>query len=123
MIRRPPRSTLFPYTTLFRSDVLQLLGRAARQAGLVLLVGGFGRERVGLHGLAGQLRVGADQVEHTPELQPQSNLGCPPLLEKNNMIRADRKSTPLNSTHTQLSDPVFCWKSTSSAIPRRVLCR
>jgi hypothetical protein len=45
------------------ADVLQLFGRAVGQAGLLLLIGRLGRERVGLHLLAGQLRVSADQIE------------------------------------------------------------
>src|SRR2546427_6861509 len=70
MIRRPPRSTLFPYTTLFRSDV-----RAHA-------VGGR-RARRELHerGFAGLQHV-ARSEEHTSELQSQSNLVCRLLLEK-----------------------------------------
>src|SRR2546430_11975377 len=71
MIRRPPRSTLFPYTTLFRS-VHRLhrvhgggLGRAALPA--LESIGHRGRER---------------SEEHTSELQSQSNLVCRLLLEK-----------------------------------------
>src|SRR2546427_4607549 len=78
MIRRPPRSTLFPYTTLFRS-------RARRRAGAV---------RIRLHGLLRQTRRGLGRhrlyevtrrgrsEEHTSELQSQSNLVCRLLLEK-----------------------------------------
>src|SRR5260370_12811470 len=75
MIRRPPRSTLFPYTTLFRS---QLRGvrrdRAARQDPEVLGARGEGPAR------------GRDEVrrseEHTSELQSHLNLVCRLLLEK-----------------------------------------
>src|SRR2546430_8886331 len=69
MIRRPPRSTLFPYTTLFRSVL-------ASDAAIA---------RVGNPGLA--LRSGAARLrseEHTSELQSQSNLVCRLLLEKKN---------------------------------------
>src|SRR3989475_3427342 len=75
MIRRPPRSTLFPYTTLFRSL------RAARQARAVppvvrqaipLRAGPVHQPRRGLH----------RSEEHTSELQSQSNLVCRLLLEK-----------------------------------------
>src|SRR6202034_4939919 len=61
MIRRPPRSTLFPYTTLFRSDAHH---RPADRA----------------HGL--RLRARGRSEEHTSELQSQSNLVCRLLLEK-----------------------------------------
>src|SRR2546427_10203961 len=75
MIRRPPRSTLFPYTTLFRSRRQQALG-----------VGRFPRQ-LETHA---QRRVVADDdqqlagrsEEHTSELQSQSNLVCRLLLEK-----------------------------------------
>src|SRR5688572_32074437 len=76
MIRRPPRSTLFPYTTLFRSDL---------RAGMhVLLAAAAERERrrnavlFRAHDLARQPR----SEEHTSELQSQSNLVCRLLLEK-----------------------------------------
>src|SRR2546430_7175640 len=70
MIRRPPRSTLFPYTTLFRSRVSG--ERAA----------GRGDRRI--HLLAAGAFDGADErsEEHTSELQSQSNLVCRLLLEK-----------------------------------------
>src|SRR2546430_13103039 len=79
MIRRPPRSTLFPYTTLFRSDVL------GRQQ--------FGCRHRG-HGVGGErkrhLRRGffpGRSEEHTSELQSQSNLVCRLLLEKKKKIQ------------------------------------
>src|SRR2546430_11022950 len=81
MIRRPPRSTLFPYTTLFRSRYLKTY---EREVNLQL-----GRERLDLAlkavGASG-LRVVHDEdlrsEEHTSELQSQSNLVCRLLLEK-----------------------------------------
>src|SRR2546430_11354463 len=72
MIRRPPRSTLFPYTTLFRS-VSERPRRRARRRG--------GGERVGDRGSA-QAAAGVRSEEHTSELQSQSNLVCRLLLEK-----------------------------------------
>src|SRR2546427_6419823 len=85
MIRRPPRSTLFPYTTLFRSVamrpvLLQLL--KPRIDGL----GHGDRVRTGIEFNAQRGRrlavEGARSEEHTSELQSQSNLVCRLLLEK-----------------------------------------
>src|SRR2546430_12152723 len=93
MIRRPPRSTLFPYTTLFRSErraaVVRLLEDATDPArGRPLSVGGRQRPRRQCRG-AGRGRRGAGErqgqyrsEEHTSELQSQSNLVCRLLLEK-----------------------------------------
>src|SRR2546427_5071636 len=68
MIRRPPRSTLFPYTTLFRSD------RPIE-----------GQDRIGIP--RGDVDVVRDRSEeHTSELQSQSNLVCRLLLEKKKHI-------------------------------------
>src|SRR5437899_10228495 len=78
MIRRPPRSTLFPYTTLFRSDVVE-------EAPLVPVVGGPG-PAPGRH--RRRLEVGAPRgnrarsEEHTSELQSLRHLVCRLLLEK-----------------------------------------
>src|SRR2546427_2727931 len=86
MIRRPPRSTLFPYTTLFRSQQNDAIRRVAerfvdRDHFLYL-----GR---GLHyplALEGALKLRSE--EHTSELQSQSNLVCRLLLEKKKRPRA-----------------------------------
>src|SRR2546427_9423647 len=67
MIRRPPRSTLFPYTTLFRSQTFRLPGNAGRAAS-----------------------AGTSGDQSTPS--------------------PDRKSTRLNSSHSQISYAVFCLK-------------
>src|SRR5438477_8895517 len=78
MIRRPPRSTLFPYTTLFRSLALQ------RRDRIRLCVAG--RDwRVEQRGLALLLR----SEEHTSELQSHVNLVCRLLLEKKKMNKTD----------------------------------
>src|SRR3989475_105953 len=95
MIRRPPRSTLFPYTTLFRSHVARLShGRlpVARKAGSWGGAGGGPEPGPGLGARRGH-RAGsgrsdrprrdfARSEEHTSELQSQSNLVCRLLLEK-----------------------------------------
>src|SRR2546427_1747540 len=90
MIRRPPRSTLFPYTTLFRSGLDQLDGaRVIEVANTV--VHGVGAGRMGQlvdHAIVGKgIGQGRDAAqprseEHTSELQSQSNLVCRLLLEK-----------------------------------------
>src|SRR2546426_6514847 len=81
MIRRPPRSTLFPYTTLFRSPhgersarVREGLHQGARQGGLA---------QAGAHGGESAARPGVRRSEeHTSELQSPCNLVCRLLLEK-----------------------------------------
>src|SRR5438270_8002332 len=99
MIRTPPCSTLFPYTTLFRSFLgfRVLLDRMVLDdddAGrvLVFLKGGFGEGEAGLAGVGqhaqaedgvhAQTQAAVRSEEHTSELQSQSNLVCRLLLEK-----------------------------------------
>src|SRR3712207_7309860 len=89
MIRRPPRSTLFPYTTLFRS-------------GRVVLA---------------SLHVGLDVLRrHQPHLMPEGpQLARPEVrgragLDADQAGRQDRKSTRLNSSHANISYAVFCLK-------------
>src|SRR4051812_49528129 len=81
MIRRPPRSTLFPYTTLFRSGALQQPRDVARAEPL---------------GDPGEAHVG---------VEPRCRLRRDLDLES-----ADRKSTRLNSSHMSISYAVFCLK-------------
>src|SRR2546427_8810202 len=82
MIRRPPRSTLFPYTTLFRSGAWSASAPAKRPPA------GETRHEHAHHPLAKRLGVAVRQClhrrseEHTSELQSQSNLVCRLLLEK-----------------------------------------
>src|SRR2546427_872778 len=84
MIRRPPRSTLFPYTTLFRSDVLGV--GAAGDGGHDLAGQGETEVRILPLGLRQQRAALPTETErseeHTSELQSQSNLVCRLLLEK-----------------------------------------
>src|SRR3712207_8660735 len=99
MIRRPPRSTLFPYTTLFRSELgrRQPEERTSSQGGegvleTVLGPGGVDERRPGVqapdHGMRGHGRAGAADPqrcrseEHTSELQSRQYLVCRLLLEK-----------------------------------------
>src|SRR3712207_7558809 len=95
MIRRPPRSTLFPYTTLFRSagtaelgggQALRRLLRAAQEASGA--AGGSGHQGAGEH-------LGGDGRLHLAGLPA---------------ARADRKSTRLNSSHANISYAVFWLK-------------
>src|SRR5437667_2182830 len=78
MIRRPPRSTLFPYTTLFRSVLTAPLGLAGVVPTLLLFHQPFGFNAIlGLIALAG-----IRSEEHTSELQSHHDLVCRLLLEK-----------------------------------------
>src|SRR2546427_3381335 len=90
MIRRPPRSTLFPYTTLFRS-LLQRCRASHTCPKIFDDFGGaemwYGRGGVGIAGTRG-----SDDI-HLPH-----------------NVRRDRKSTRLNSSHSQISYAVFCLK-------------
>src|SRR3712207_7274102 len=102
MIRRPPRSTLFPYTTLFRSvgDGLQDQQHVVGGGGVGHPVARRARARAaefGLYLLLPQER----SEEHTSELQSRQYLVCRLLLEKKK--RVERKSTRLNSSHAKIS--------------------
>src|SRR3712207_7342858 len=95
MIRRPPRSTLFPYTTLFRSSERQ----------------GAPRQRSQSQGLRGQSRA-----SRGPERRA-------PLGRREGFEEGDRKSTRLNSSHANISYAVFCLQNTlfdgRNAVPAR----
>src|SRR5688572_32758914 len=92
MIRRPPRSTLFPYTTLFRSRADRELGRSRRRK----------VQRVRPRG-AVDARGGQEENE-------QDRHTCSVHRRNNPQSLADRKSTRLNSSHSQISYAVFCLK-------------
>src|SRR5258708_12031430 len=94
MIRRPPRSTLFPYTTLFRSDSLgidQLLS---------VIGGSMGGMQVLQWAAAYPARVFSAMPIATAARHPPVAMGIPE--------NTDRKSTPLNSSHQIISYAVFC---------------
>src|SRR3712207_7785923 len=95
MIRRPPRSTLFPYTTLFRSSPAELeqveargtaaVAAEARKAGVERLtyLSGAGIEQADPHLLPARTKQAAERSEeHTSELQSRQYLVCRLLLEK-----------------------------------------
>src|SRR5260370_7040206 len=92
MIRRPPRSTLFPYTTLFRSDGL------SRPPVLVIdLRSVFGGD--GVHKMLSFVAPGNHRSEeHTSELQSHLNLVCRLLLEKKKNSRLLRPTISFNPT-------------------------
>src|SRR3712207_7474048 len=92
MIRRPPRSTLFPYTTLFRSQRAGA-GGGGRGAGRGGPVGGGHRRPAGL-------RAGRGGLRRRGQLPPGADPGR----------GQDRKSTRLNSSHANISYAVFCLK-------------
>src|SRR2546430_6152829 len=99
MIRRPPRSTLFPYTTLFRSQAVDADEQHALDARLRARANGF-RRRGCRRGAAKAADGEQNECEHPGR-------------------RTDRKSTRLNSSHSQISYAVFCLKkkTTSAASP------
>src|SRR2546430_11299397 len=97
MIRRPPRSTLFPYTTLFRSATPYLVSRisCARKVSLRIapLPNNWARSFAFVFA-AGRKRYSPRRrsEEHTSELQSQSNLVCRLLLEKNKQHHTGARS-------------------------------
>src|SRR2546422_4454118 len=88
MIRRPPRSTLFPYTTLFRS--MLFFGMISPSGGAMGLE--VARQGPSRHEAEGPVRR---SEEHTSELQSRLHLVCRLLLEKKKNIICTRTSTPL----------------------------
>src|SRR5258707_4983656 len=100
MIRRPPRSTLFPYTTLFRSlerEPSRRVGAGARRARHADPAR-CPRDRIAAHrqgAVAGGGRhLDGRSEEHTSELQSRQYLVCRLLLEKKKRIRPDANATP-----------------------------
>src|SRR5438876_5068834 len=85
MIRRPPRSTLFPYTTLFRSEAGRRRARRRRHF--------FGSPISGLRARSQASRTGRRSEEHTSELQSPVHLVCRLLLEKKKKTNKKHKLT------------------------------
>src|SRR2546422_8086846 len=97
MIRRPPRSTLFPYTTLFRSRDQRVEPREGHDVDAALALAGrrdaVGREQP--QDLVGQLvGIAVRSEEHTSELQSRLHLVCRLLLEKKKEIEDRRVAAP-----------------------------
>src|SRR2546430_8039037 len=92
MIRRPPRSTLFPYTTLFRSGLAQELSSG------VLLI--------------------AEGTQHTAFVTAFNRCVDDHVVTYLVDLRPDRKSTRLNSSHSQISYAVFCLKKKKVSLSR-----
>src|SRR2546422_5330424 len=102
MIRRPPRSTLFPYTTLFRSH------RFRSQPHGLEHIGHLGRK----HEPVGAI----PRIEHY-EAPEHRDGGVPPPAKQ-----LDRKSTRLNSSHGYISYAVFCLKKKKHRVSRILSC-
>src|SRR2546430_10274473 len=102
MIRRPPRSTLFPYTTLFRSVL-----RFDEQAAIAVLQG-FQQQAGSESRLSHAGRADEDDILGTRnELQFGKFLDLA-TRDARLLLERDRKSTRLNSSHSQISYAVFC---------------
>src|SRR3712207_8781471 len=93
MIRRPPRSTLFPYTTLFRSSVAVVCEDASQVAKIVAV-----RERL-------------PKLQHIVVIDPSGDTADAIALDDLRERGRDRKSTRLNSSHANISYAVFCLKN------------
>src|SRR5256885_9488920 len=91
MIRRPPRSTLFPYTTLFRSTLVMSENAAVTHPGATIRIRGSFTSK------AGDVEAGVPAF-----------LGTLPADQPQNRLALDRKSTRLNSSHLVISYAVFC---------------
>src|SRR2546430_13663055 len=100
MIRRPPRSTLFPYTTLFRSHVRQSV--SLLPAPLSRTNGGWLRSPSASFHLPKRAQSQRSE-EHTSELQSQSNLVCRLLLEK----KKEQTSIQISAVNNKHVSPVY----------------
>src|SRR3712207_6900544 len=98
MIRRPPRSTLFPYTTLFRSSEAAL----------------------GTHYQDGTVGVADHRIRDAAHQRPPYTTAAPAA---HRYQPGDRKSTRLNSSHANISYAVFCLKKKTSYRDETIVCR
>src|SRR2546430_10779305 len=102
MIRRPPRSTLFPYTTLFRSYLMLKAQMQLDHKNKRVMDAGCGTAILSI--MASKL--GASEVEAF-DIDEWSVINGKENID-NNQCSKDRKSTRLNSSHSQISYAVFC---------------
>src|SRR5256885_3454889 len=102
MIRRPPRSTLFPYTTLFRSDGLarSFVASVSRR------IGGAGSPNPPRWNIG--RTCSARSEEHTSELQSPCNLVCRLLLEKKKTELEESKRYEMTLYHVRLVEQRYC---------------
>src|SRR2546427_7465437 len=98
MIRRPPRSTLFPYTTLFRSVNITIVATGNQS------INQYMSKTASSLGMTGPKTQSALSFASASWQQVQGN------VQQNGAIYTDRKSTRLNSSHSQISYAVFCLK-------------
>src|SRR5260221_2007452 len=98
MIRRPPRSTLFPYTTLFRSNTVWVIGHTPEKINNLK------------KGIIPIYEPGLDELV-------KRNVQAGRLLFTSSSRPGDRKSTRLNSSHTVISYAVFCLKKKTQYQP------
>src|SRR3712207_7447697 len=99
MIRRPPRSTLFPYTTLFRSEIS---ARKLKEIPVLRIIG---------HILFEEDDPVPAPRKSTDETSPESRMAIAPGRgDREPEYNEDRKSTRLNSSHANISYAVFCLK-------------
>src|SRR2546430_8749536 len=101
MIRRPPRSTLFPYTTLFRSFATMITGHG--QAGMHDFLARYVRYTTHVSAYLGLVADPFPRFVGEPSRYPVD-------IDVDGPQRQDRKSTRLNSSHSQISYAVFCLK-------------
>src|SRR2546430_13644641 len=102
MIRRPPRSTLFPYTTLFRSDLIRMGPEHRDRNGIWCRPKKTRKRRRAFHiPLASADALEIDRWAETPVT-----------------FTKDRKSTRLNSSHSQISYAVFCLNKKNSTMTK-----
>src|SRR3712207_8881272 len=102
MIRRPPRSTLFPYTTLFRSEAIS--------RGAVVIDNGS------------DFRLDPEVPLVVPEVNADALRNHNDLVANPNCSTIDRKSTRLNSSHANISYAVFCLKKKNRQITHTSCC-
>src|SRR5258708_29196244 len=101
MIRRPPRSTLFPYTTLFRSKQVVLNSIYPAYTGLNRRTPNGTIERTANELKGAQISLAVRSEEHTSELQSPDHLVCRLLLEKKKKINIAKNTTITCSSYSE----------------------